>query len=82
MNDDKEVKIESVSVDDVNTVETPENTSNEPTELEKMTAQLAEMNDKYLRLAAELENTRRRRITRTQPYEGHCRKNITRDGCD
>ncbi|MEE1110987.1 MAG: nucleotide exchange factor GrpE, partial [Alphaproteobacteria bacterium] len=60
MNDDKEVKIESVSVDDVNTVETPENTSNEPTELEKMTAQLAEMNDKYLRLAAELENTRRR----------------------
>jgi molecular chaperone GrpE len=60
MNNDKEVKIESVSVDDVNTVETPENTSNEPTELEKMTAQLAEMNDKYLRLAAELENTRRR----------------------
>ena len=60
MNDDKEVKIESVSVDDENTVETPENTSNELTELEKMTAQLAEMNDKYLRLAAELENTRRR----------------------
>lgn len=57
MNDDKEVKVESVSIDDV----TPESEhqSSEST-YEKLTAQLAEMNDKYLRLAAELENTRRR----------------------
>ena len=57
MNKDKEVKVESVSVDDA--------TPNAPTtetnlEIEKLSAQLAEMNDKYLRLAAELENTRRR----------------------
>ena len=57
MNDDKEVKIETVSIDDA----TPESEkqSSEFTD-EKLTAQLAEMNDKYLRLAAELENTRRR----------------------
>jgi molecular chaperone GrpE len=29
-------------------------------DVERLTAQLAEMNDKYLRMAAELENTRRR----------------------
>ena len=53
--ENKEVKIESVSVDDAPTSET--NTS---TDIEKLSAQLADMNDKYLRLAAELENTRRR----------------------
>lgn len=57
MNDDNQVKVESVSVDDVTQDAT---TNTEPTEIEKLTAQLAEMNDKYLRLAAELENTRRR----------------------
>lgn len=57
MNDDNQVKVESVSVDDVTQDATP---NTEPTEIEKLTAQLAEMNDKYLRLAAELENTRRR----------------------
>ena len=58
MNDEKEVKIESVSIDDV----TNDTASENPTapEIEKLTTQLAEMNDKYLRLAAELENTRRR----------------------
>lgn len=58
MNDEKEVKIESVSIDDV----TNDTASEKPTapEIEKLTTQLAEMNDKYLRLAAELENTRRR----------------------
>lgn len=57
MNDDKDVKVETVSIDDA----TPESEkqSSESTD-EKLTAQLAEMNDKYLRLAAELENTRRR----------------------
>ena len=57
MNDDNQVKVESVSIDDATQDATP---NTEPTEIEKLTAQLAEMNDKYLRLAAELENTRRR----------------------
>lgn len=58
MNEDKEVKIEEVSVADVSdsVSDTPETNP----EIEKLTAQLAEMNDKYLRMAAELENTRRR----------------------
>ena len=48
----EQVEIESVSID-----ETP---ANENIDVEKLQSQLAEMNDKYLRLAAELENTRRR----------------------
>ena len=55
-NKDKEVKVESVSVDDA-----PANENNNANiDIEKLQNQLAEMNDKYLRLAAELENTRRR----------------------
>jgi molecular chaperone GrpE len=55
--ENKEVKVEEVSIDDATeTVATPVENS----EIEKLTAQLADMNDKYLRLAAELENTRRR----------------------
>jgi molecular chaperone GrpE len=54
--DKKEVRVESVSVDDAAVVDVPQ----QDPEIEKLTAQLAEMNDKYLRLAAELENTRRR----------------------
>lgn len=55
--DNKEVKIEEVSINDTidNTSTTAENTK-----VEELTQQLADMNDKYLRLAAELENTRRR----------------------
>lgn len=55
--DNKEVKIEEVSINDTidNTSATAENTK-----IEELTQQLADMNDKYLRLAAELENTRRR----------------------
>ena len=57
MNKDKEVKIESVSVDDV----TPDVTTPDINpEIESLTAQLADMNDKYMRAVAELENTRRR----------------------
>ena len=58
MNEDKEVKIESVSVDDAPVAESVADATNP--EIEKLTAQLAELNDKYLRMAAELENTRRR----------------------
>jgi len=61
--DDKKVKVDTVSVTDA-TVDkkTTENVveSAEPTEVDKLNAQIAELNDKYLRVAAELENTRRR----------------------
>ena len=61
--DDKEVKVDSVSLDDAN-VETknvaPAQDVSEKTEIDVLNAQIAELNDKYLRVAAELENTRRR----------------------
>jgi len=54
--DKKEVKIETVSVDDK-----PEITNDKQTEIiEQLNNKIAELNDKYLRVAAELENTRRR----------------------
>ena len=61
--DDKKVKVDTVSVtnatvDDKATENVAE--SAEPTEVDKLNAQIAELNDKYLRVAAELENTRRR----------------------
>lgn len=59
MKDEKEVSVESVSVDDTENA-TPADTETQNPEIEKLTNQLAEMNDKYLRMAAELENTRRR----------------------
>lgn len=55
--DNKEVKIEEVSIND--TIDNASATA-ENTKVEELTQQLADMNDKYLRLAAELENTRRR----------------------
>ena len=57
MNEDKEVKTEEVSIDTA-TPETVENKTDDT--VAKLNAQIAELNDKYLRLAAELENTRRR----------------------
>lgn len=53
---DKEVKVETVSIDD--TIANENDNTN--VDVEKLQNQLAEMNDKYLRMAAELENTRRR----------------------
>ncbi len=54
--DKKEVKIETVSVDDK-----PEIATDKQTEIiEQLNNKIAELNDKYLRVAAELENTRRR----------------------
>ena len=61
--DDKKVQVDEVSLNDaVPEVETAEQTTEsvEITEVEKLNAQIAELNDKYLRVAAELENTRRR----------------------
>lgn len=53
---EKEVEIETVSVDDK-----PEITTDKQTEIiEQLNNKIAELNDKYLRVAAELENTRRR----------------------
>lgn len=59
MSDNKEVKIEEVSVETVAPAAeqvAPESNA----EIERLNAQIADLNDKYLRLAAELENTRRR----------------------
>lgn len=61
MNDDKTVTPESVSIEDATPVtDKPANDAAPNPEIEKLQSQLSEMNDKYLRLAAELENTRRR----------------------
>ena len=69
MNDDKKVKIDAVSVNDptpaANTdpdtdASTPDSEIDDAERVEKLSAQLTELTDKYLRLAAELENTRRR----------------------
>ena len=52
----KEVEIESVSVDTA-----PEVSADKQTEIiAELNEKIAELNDKYLRVAAELENTRRR----------------------
>jgi len=53
----KQVKIETVSVDD----NQPKKNEDKQTKIiEELNAKIAELNDKYLRVAAELENTRRR----------------------
>ena len=57
----KEVKIDTVSVtDDTNTQDNATTGDTSDSEIEKLNAQIAELTDKFLRLAAELENTRRR----------------------
>lgn len=60
MSENKEVNIEEVSINDADVQTNKDSTSASNPDIEKLTAQLSEMNDKYLRLAAELENTRRR----------------------
>ena len=63
MDDKEEIKVDTVSVADAKVEENAvENatTNTEPTEIEKLNVQIAELNDKYLRAMAELENTRRR----------------------
>lgn len=54
---DQEVQIESVSIDD-NKPEIANDKQNEI--IEQLNNKIGELNDKYLRVAAELENTRRR----------------------
>jgi molecular chaperone GrpE len=59
--EDKEVQVDSVSLDEAEpeTIDPAEQVV-ENTEIEQLNTQIAELNDKYLRVAAELENTRRR----------------------
>lgn len=60
-NDEKQTIIDEVSIDDGATPTEPvAEPATDNSEIEKLQTQLAQMNDKYLRLAAELENTRRR----------------------
>lgn len=58
--EDKEVKVETVSVKDAKAPEKPAEKNEKKDETAELVAQIAELNDKYLRTAAELENTRRR----------------------
>lgn len=58
MKSDKSVQPETVSIDEA-AAAAPANDTTNP-EITELQNQLAEMNDKYLRMAAELENTRRR----------------------
>ena len=62
MDDKKEVKIDTVSINDTNNndTESQQNSTDTDEQIEKLTAQVSELTDKYLRTAAELENTRRR----------------------
>lgn len=56
----KEVEIETVSIDNAKeTTEQPVQDEKDKT-ISDLTDKIAELNDKYLRVAAELENTRRR----------------------
>lgn len=68
--EDKEVKVEEVSLTDAApTAAAPENSATPDaenadadcgTQVDALIAEVRELNDKYLRMAAELENTRRR----------------------
>ena len=59
-NTKKEVEIETVSVDGNQTEIKDTDTVKNIKIIEELNAKIAEINDKYLRTAAELENTRRR----------------------
>lgn len=60
MENNKEVKVEEVKLADV--ANDNETVMMENSEVDALNAQISELNDKYLRLAAELENTRRRAV--------------------
>ena len=61
MQEDKEVKVEQVSINDVEKQQAPDSVnSGVYPRVAELEAALADMNDKYLRAMAELENTRRR----------------------
>ena len=61
--DDKQVQVDTVSLKDTKTNEKSAESSvavESNPKIDALNAQIAELNDKYLRAAAELENTRRR----------------------
>ena len=58
---DNEATTDQISVPDTpKTDSAPVNETNNDNTVEKLNTQIAELNDRYLRLAAEMENTRRR----------------------
>ena len=62
-NDIKETPVESVTITDNEATETENDVlATEAAQVEALANQVTELNDKYLRLAAELENTRRRSV--------------------
>ncbi|MDR0726986.1 MAG: nucleotide exchange factor GrpE [Rickettsiales bacterium] len=61
MENKKEVKVEEVKLSDIENVANDNQvTESDNSEVDALNAKVSELNDKYLRLAAELENTRRR----------------------
>ncbi|MBN1324618.1 MAG: nucleotide exchange factor GrpE [Alphaproteobacteria bacterium] len=60
--EEKEI-IENQNAEEIKTMETEQK---KDSEVESLTVQILELNDKYLRLAAELENTRRRAALDTE----------------
>lgn len=75
-NEAKEPIIEEVSINDTDAANAPQGTTHEAdtgstdnkcdTQIDALNAQIQELNDKYLRMAAELENTRRRAALDTE----------------
>ncbi len=60
-NTEKEVKIDSVSIDDIPANEEVSNNAPDTApDIDALQAKIDELNDKYIRTVAELENTRRR----------------------
>lgn len=55
-----EIKVETVSIDDANDETITTDTETQTVQPDENEKRFQELNDKYLRLAAELENTRRR----------------------
>ena len=62
MQEDKEIKVDKVSLDDAEKKQNDKTTAKPPVDphVTELETALADMNDKYLRAMAELENTRRR----------------------
>ena len=61
--DDKEVQVDTVSLEEAEQKTDAQDVAadtSDVSEVEQLNAQIADLNDKYLRVAAELENTRRR----------------------
>ena len=80
-NENKEVEIETVSVNDGAAI-VPEQTAQSESETDKLVTELqdkvSEITDKYMRVAAELENTRRRAARDTESAARTCGMGIAK----